>query len=107
MGLKSFNIKKKTFIIAEIGNNHEGSVKNAKKLIKYASKAGVDAVKFQKRTINKVYTKEYLDSPRESPWGTTQRQQKEGLEFGKEEYDIIDKYCKNKVENINRDNLIF
>ena len=59
-----------------------------------SKKAGFDAVKFQKRDIDEVYTKEMLDSPRESPWGKTQRQQKEGLEFGEEEYDEIDKYCK-------------
>ncbi len=85
-----------TFITAEIGINHNGDICLAKKLIDVASVAGCDAVKFQKRTIDKVYTKEYLDGPRESPWGTTQREQKEGLEFGKEEYDEIDKYCKEK-----------
>lgn len=84
------------FIIAEIGINHNGSMEIAKQLIDVAKDAGVDAVKFQKRSIDLVYTKELLDSPRESPWGTTQRAQKEGLEFGKEEYDEIDKYCKEK-----------
>jgi N-acetylneuraminate synthase len=82
------------FIIAEIGINHNGDLDIAKKLIEWATLAGCDAVKFQKRTIDKVYTKEYLDSYRESPWGTTQRAQKEGLEFGKKEYDEIDRYCK-------------
>lgn len=86
----------KTFIIAEIGINHNGDMKLAKKLIDTAVIAGCDAVKFQKRTVDKVYTKEYLDGPRESPWGTTQRAQKEGLEFGKEEYAEIDRYCKEK-----------
>lgn len=86
----------KTYITAEIGINHNGDLSTAKKLIDSAVVAGCDAVKFQKRTVNKVYTKEYLDSPRESPWGTTQRQQKEGLEFGKAEYDEIDHYCKEK-----------
>ncbi|MBT5470899.1 MAG: N-acetylneuraminate synthase, partial [Nitrospina sp.] len=84
------------FVIAEIGINHNGDIFIAKKLIDVASEAGCDAVKFQKRTIDKVYTKEVLDSPRESPWGTTQREQKEGLEFGKEEYEEIDKYCRDK-----------
>ena len=70
--------------------------KQQKKLIDMAKDCGCDAVKFQKRTLDIVYTKELLDSHRESPWGTTQRQQKEGLEFGKEEYDIIDAYCKEK-----------
>ena len=82
------------FITAEIGINHNGDIKIAKKLIDTAKSAGCDAVKFQKRTIDKVYTKEQLDSSRESPWGTTTREQKEGLEFGEKEYDEIDNYCK-------------
>ena len=82
------------FMIAEIGINHNGVINIAKQLIDMAKKCGCDAVKFQKRTIDVVYSKELLDSPRESPWGTTQRAQKEALEFGKEEYDIIDNYCK-------------
>ncbi len=84
------------FIIAEIGINHNGDVEIAKQLIGVAKDAGADAVKFQKRTIDLVYTKEILDSPRESPWGTTQRAQKEGLEFGIKEYNEIDAYCKEK-----------
>ena len=84
------------FIIAEIGINHNGDVEIAKQLIDVAKDAGADAVKFQKRTIDLVYSKEFLDSPRESPWGTTQREQKEGLEFGLEEYKEIDAYCKKK-----------
>ena len=82
------------FIIAEIGINHNGDVEIAKQLIDVAKIAGADAVKFQKRTIDLVYKKKMLDSSRESPWGTTQREQKEGLEFGKEEYEEIDRYCK-------------
>ena len=82
------------FITAEIGINHNGDIEIAKKMIDIAKTAGCDAVKFQKRTIDKVYTKEQLDSSRESPWGTTTREQKEGLEFGKKEYDEIDNYCK-------------
>jgi len=82
------------FIIAEVGINHNGDLDIAKRLIDGAVKAGADAVKFQKRSIDLVYTRELLDSPRESPWGTTQREQKEGLEFGKEEYEVIDGYCK-------------
>ena len=88
--------KKPIFIIAEIGINHNGDLNIAKKLIDGAVEAGCDAVKFQKRTIAEVYTKDYLDSPRESPWGTTQREQKEGLEFTKEKYDQIDQYCHGK-----------
>jgi N-acetylneuraminate synthase len=81
------------FIIAEIGINHNGDINIAKQLIDVAKTAGCHAVKFQKRDIELVYTKEMLDAPRESPWGTTQREQKMGLEFGKEEYDEIDRYC--------------
>ena len=84
------------FIIAEIGINHNGDILIAKKLIDMAKECGCNAVKFQKRTIEKVYTKDVLDSPRESQWGTTTRDQKLGLEFEKEEFDIIDKYCKEK-----------
>lgn len=84
------------FIIAEIGINHNGDLEIAKQLIDVAKIAGADAVKFQKRTIDLVYDKELLNSPRESPWGTTQREQKEGLEFGLEEYQEIDRYCKDK-----------
>ena len=86
----------KPFVIAEIGINHNGDIVIAKKLIDVAKNAGCDAVKFQKRTLDIVYTKELLDSPRDSPWGKTQRDQKTGLEFGKKEYDIIDEYCKEK-----------
>ena len=84
------------FIVSEIGINHNGDIEIAKKLIDLAVSSGCDAVKFQKRTVNKVYSKEVLDGPRESPWGTTQRQQKEGLEFSIADYKIIDKYCKQK-----------
>ena len=82
------------YLIAEIGINHNGDLELAKKLIKDASDAGFDAVKFQKRTVEKVYTKEFLDSPRESPWGKTQRDQKNGIEFNFDDYKIIDEYCK-------------
>ncbi len=84
------------FIIAEIGINHNGSLDIAKQLINVAKDSGADAVKFQKRTIDLVYTNKLLDSPRESPWGTTQREQKEGLEFGVEEYNEIDHFCREK-----------
>lgn len=84
------------FIIAEIGINHNGDVEIAKQLIDAAKLAGADAVKFQKRTIDLVYTKETLDSPRQSPWGYTQGAQKKGLEFGLEEYKEIDAYCGEK-----------
>lgn len=84
------------FFIAEIGINHNGDINICKQLIDLAVNAGSDAVKFQKRDINSVYTKEFLDGHRESPWGTTQREQKEGLEFNKEQYEEIDTYCKKK-----------
>ena len=87
---------KKIHIIAEIGINHNWDIKLAKKLIDEASSAGFDSVKFQKRTIDKVYTKQFLDSERQSPWGNTQRDQKQGLEFDKEQYLEIDHYCKQK-----------
>ncbi len=86
----------KVFIISEIGINHNGNIGLAKKMIDESIIAGVDAVKFQKRDINLVYSKEILSQKRESPWGTTQKDQKEGLEFGQEEYKEIDKYCKLK-----------
>tara|TARA_A100001515_G_scaffold143574_1_gene145069 strand:- start:242 stop:1078 length:837 start_codon:yes stop_codon:yes gene_type:complete len=84
----------KTYVIAEIGINHNGDMEIAKKLIDAAVEAGCDAVKFQKRTIDVVYSKEELDKYRESPWGTTNREQKNGLEFSEEQYDEIDRYCK-------------
>ena len=84
------------FVIAEIGINHNGDIAIAKQLIDAASDAGFDAVKFQKRTVDKVYTREFLDAPRESPWGNTQRDQKEGLEFSASDYKLIDSYCKEK-----------
>lgn len=88
--------KDKLFIIAEIGINHNGDIDIAKKIIDTAKSCGCDAVKFQKRDIDTVYSKKMLESHRESPWGKTQRAQKEGLEFGKEEYDAIDKFCREK-----------
>ena len=84
------------FVISEIGINHNGSLDIAKKLIDIAATAGCDAVKFQKRSVEKLYPKKTLDQPRESPWGTTQREQKMGLEFSLKDYAIIDKYCKKK-----------
>ena len=84
----------KPYLIAEIGINHNGDIKIAKQLIKNAKDCKFDAVKFQKRTINLVYDNKTLDTPRESPWGTTTKDQKLGLEFEKPEYDEIDEYCK-------------
>jgi N-acetylneuraminate synthase len=84
----------KIFIIAEIGINHNGDINLAKKMITSAVKCGADAVKFQKRDINLVYSKEVLSEKRESPWGSTQYDQKKGLEFEEKEYDEIDSFCK-------------
>jgi N-acetylneuraminate synthase len=83
-------------IIAEIGINHNGDMSICKELIDVAADSGANCVKFQKRDIDQVYTQDFLDSPRESQWGTTQREQKAGLEFTKDEYAEIDRYCKNK-----------
>lgn len=83
-------------IIGEIGINHNGDMDICKQLIDSAKDAGADCVKFQKRDINLVYTKDFLDSPRDSQWGTTQREQKLGLEFGVDEYQEIEEYCKLK-----------
>lgn len=82
------------FVIAEIGINHNGDLEIAKRLIAGAKAAGCHAVKFQKRTLDVVYTKEELSKSRESPWGTTNREQKQGLEFSLEDYQEIDRYCK-------------
>jgi len=84
------------FIIAEIGINHNGDMSICKELIDVAAEAGCDAVKFQKRDLDQVYTQDFLNSHRESPWGTTQREQKAGLEFEEEQYREIDQYCKVK-----------
>lgn len=84
----------KPYLIGEIGINHNGDIEIAKKLIKNCKDCGFDAVKFQKRTIDIVYDKKTLDTPRESPWGTITREQKIGLEFETKEYDEIEKYCK-------------
>ena len=84
------------FIVSEIGINHNGSLKIAKQLIDMAVETGCDAVKFQKRTVEKIYSKEVLDTPRESPWGKTTREQKLGLEFSEKQYKTIDQYCKKK-----------
>ena len=83
----------KIFTIAELGINHNGDINLAKKLIKQAKHTGFDAVKFQKRTVEKVYSKDELNSYRESPWGKTFREQKLGLEFEKNEFDEINKFC--------------
>jgi N-acetylneuraminate synthase len=85
-----------TFVVAEIGINHNGDVALAKKLIDAAVAAGCDAVKFQKRTVSRVYSREELARPRESPFGRTNGDLKRGLEFGFDEYVSIDRHCREK-----------
>lgn len=85
------------FIIAEIGINHNGDMSICKELIDVAVDSGCNAIKLQKRDIDRVYTQQFLDSPRESPWGITQRDQKEGLEFDAGQYQEISRYCKEKA----------
>ncbi len=82
------------FFAAEIGINHNGDMELAKKLVASASLAGCEAAKFQKRTIDVVYTPEELARPRENPFGDTNGDLKRGLEFGRAEYEEIDRYCK-------------
>ncbi|MBI2063503.1 MAG: N-acetylneuraminate synthase family protein, partial [Candidatus Yanofskybacteria bacterium] len=82
------------FVVAEIGINHNGSLDIAMQLIDGAKAAGCDAVKFQKRSVDVVYAPEELAKPRENPFGPTNGDLKRGLEFGKKEYDEIDRYCK-------------
>lgn len=96
IGNKKIGIGEPCFVIAEIGINHNGSIDIAKKLIDNAVRAGCDAVKFQKRTIEIVYTKEELAKERPSVFGKTNGDLKRGLEFGKKEYKEIDSYCKSK-----------
>lgn len=86
----------KVIIIAEIGINHGGDLDLAKKLINLAHLSGCDLVKFQKRDLDLVYGKETLESPRDSKWGKTTRDQKNGLEFNREQFDEIDRFCKEK-----------
>ena len=83
-------------LVAEIGINANGDLSIAKRLIDVAHSAGFHYVKFQKRTLESCYTKEELDKPRVSPWGTTTREQKIGIEFTVAQYHEINEYCKNK-----------
>ena len=94
IGNKTVGYGHPCFIIAEIGINHNGSVETAKKLINVAYTYGCDAVKFQKRTIETVYTKEELSMPRESIFGNTNGDLKRGLELSYDDYKEIDEYCK-------------
>ena len=85
-----------TFVIAELGTNHMGDIEVAKKIIDVAVDAGCNAVKLQKKNVEKIYTKEFLDSLLDSPWGTTQREMRLHREFSYNEYKKIDVYCKKK-----------
>ena len=96
IGTRSVGPDEPTFIVAEIGINHNGSVETARQLIDVAVECGCDAVKFQKRTVDVVYTKEELAQPRESPLGLTNGELKYGLEFGSHEYEAIDEYCQKR-----------
>ena len=84
------------FIIGEIGTNHAGNIKIAKKIIDAAVDSGFNAVKFQKKNVEKIYTNKFLDSYLESPWGTTQREMRLYREFSNKQFNEIDKYCKKK-----------
>ena len=94
IGNKIIGDKYPTFVIAEIGINHNGDLKIAKELIEQSKNAGADAVKFQKRDLNLVFSKEELDKPRKTPFGETNRDLKEALEFDEQQYKEIDLYCK-------------
>lgn len=96
IGNKIVGEKQPAYIIAEIGINHNGSITIAKELIDAAIECGCDCVKFQKRTVDVVYTPEELAKPRESVYGLTNGDLKRGLEFGYEQYAEIDRYCKEK-----------
>ena len=84
------------FIIGEIGTNHLGDLKIAKQIIDVAKNAGCNAIKFQKKNVEKIYTKEFLDSPIDSPWGKTQRAMRLHREFSLKQYEEINRYCKKK-----------
>jgi N-acetylneuraminate synthase len=94
LGKKSIGDAHPCYVVAEIGINHNGDIDIAKRLIKGASDAGCDAVKFQKRTVDVVYTTDELAKPRENPFGATNGDLKWGLEFDESEYAEIDVYCK-------------
>ena len=94
IGSKTVGPGRPCYVVAEIGINHNGDIDLAKKLINVAIGADCDAVKFQKRTIDVVYTPEELAKPRESPFGNTNGDLKRGLEFGREEYEELDRYCR-------------
>ena len=94
VGKRQLGPGERCYVIAEIGINHNGDIDLAKRLISVAVAAGCDAVKFQKRTIDIVYTAQELATPRPNPFGETNGDLKYGLEFGQEDYEEIDSFCK-------------
>ena len=86
------------YFIAEIGTNHVGDINIAKQIIDIAVKCGCNAVKFQKKSVEKIYTKEFLDSPLVSPWGKTQREMRVNREFSEKQFKEIDKYYRDFLE---------
>jgi N-acetylneuraminate synthase len=94
IGSKELGAGQPCYVIAEIGINHNGDIDLAKRLISVAVAAGCDAVKFQKRTVEIVYTEKELATPRENPFGTTNGDLKRGLEFGEADYEEIQSFCK-------------
>lgn len=82
------------FIIGEVGTNHMGDLKMAKQIIQSAVNAGFDAVKFQKKNVEQIYTQDFLNSHLDSPWGTTQREMRLHREFSDKQFQDIDKFCK-------------
>ena len=93
---KKYKLGDHVFLTAEIGTNHMGSIDITKKIIDVAADAGCDAVKFQKKNVEKIYAKKFLDSPLESPWGTTQREMRLHREFNDIQFKQIDTHCKRK-----------
>jgi len=89
-----FTTSEVPYLICDVGINHNGSITNAENIIRIAKNAGMDAIKMQKRTVDIVYTQEFLQSHRESPYGKTQGDQKYALEFGEKEYDYLNSLCK-------------
>ncbi|OWR50680.1 sialic acid synthase [Danaus plexippus] len=87
--------KNPCFIIAEVGQNHQGDIEVAKKLIKAAKDAGANCVKFQKTCLNEKFTKKYLEKPYDSPnsWGKTYGEHKRHLEFSESQYRELFKYA--------------
>lgn len=84
------------YVVGEIGINHNGDLGIARRLIDAAVLAGCDGVKFQKRTLDVVYSPEELARPRENPFGSTNGDLKRGLEFGADEYHHVDTYCRER-----------